>query len=160
MISQTAEYALRAIVFLGNQPGSPCTTSKLAAEIDAPPSYLAKVMKGLTRAGIVLSRRGLHGGFTLARDPAEVTILDVVDSVDAFHRIDKCPLGRPGHTSGLCPLHRRMDNVMAVAQKTLEHMTVREVLEEPGLLCSMPCVTGPDLLNVESKPVPEGSGKG
>ncbi len=119
MISQTAEYALRAIVFLGNQPGLPCTTAKLADEIEAPPSYLAKVMKGLTRAGIVESRRGLHGGFTMARDPSEVTILEVVDSVDAFHRISDCPLGRPAHTSGLCPLHRRLDDVMAADRKAM-----------------------------------------
>lgn len=143
MISQTAEYALRAIVYLGNQVGKACTTAQLAEEINAPPSYLAKVMKGLTRAGIVESQRGLHGGFTLARNPRDVTILEVVNSVDAFHRIPRCPLGRPAHTSGLCPLHRRMDNVMAAAEASLDHMTIGEVLEEPGLLCSLPCVAEP-----------------
>ena len=145
MISQTAEYALRAIVYLGNQAGEPSTTAQLANEIDAPPSYLAKVMKGLTRAGIVGSQRGLHGGFTLARDPSDVTILDVVNAVDAFHRIPHCPLGRPAHTSGLCPLHRRMDNVMAAAENTLQHTSIGEVLEEPGLLCTLPCISEPVL---------------
>ena len=148
MISQTAEYALRAIVFLGNQVGEACTTAQLAYEIDAPPSYLAKVMKGLTRAGIVGSQRGLHGGFTLARDPSEVTILEVVNAVDAMHRISQCPLGRPAHTSGLCPLHRRMDNVMAAAENTLRLSTIGEVLDEPGLLCRLPCISEP-LLNTE-----------
>ncbi|MBC8350445.1 MAG: Rrf2 family transcriptional regulator [Planctomycetes bacterium] len=141
MISQTAEYALRAIVFLGNQAGEACTTAQLADEIDAPPSYLAKVMKGLTRAGIVGSQRGLHGGFTLARNPCDVTVLEVVNAVDAFHRIPQCPLGRPAHTSGLCPLHRRLDNVMAVAERSLEQATIGEVLEEPGLLCTLPCIS-------------------
>ncbi|MAD80864.1 MAG: Rrf2 family transcriptional regulator [Pirellulaceae bacterium] len=145
MISQTAEYALRAIVFLGNQANEPCTTAHLAYEIDAPPSYLAKVMKVLTRAGIVGSQRGLHGGFTLARDPRHVTILEVVNAVDEFRRISKCPLGRPAHTSGLCPLHRRMDNVMAVAENTLAHTSIGEVLDEPGLLCHLPCVSEPPL---------------
>jgi Rrf2 family protein len=143
MISQTAEYALRAIVFLGNQAGAACTTAQLAGEIDAPPSYLAKVMKGLTRAGIVGSQRGLHGGFTLSSEPSELTILEVVNAVDAFQRIPQCPLGRPAHTSGLCPLHRRMDNVMAAAEESLEHTTIGEVLQEPGLLCSLPCVAKP-----------------
>jgi Rrf2 family protein len=145
MISRTAEYALRAIVFLGNQAGEPCTTAQLADEIEAPPSYLAKVMKGLSRAGIVGSQRGLHGGFTLARDPGDVTILEVVNAVDVFHRIPECPLGQPAHTSGLCPLHRRMDNVMAAAEMSLEQTTIGEVLEEPGLLCSLPCISEPVL---------------
>lgn len=143
MISQTAEYALRAMVFLGNQAGEPCTAAQLAAEIDAPPSYLAKVMKSLGRVGLVDSQRGLHGGFTLSRDPSDVTILEVVCAVDAFHRIARCPLGRPAHTSGLCPLHRRLDNVIAAAERSLEDTTLGEVLEEPGLLCSLPCVSDP-----------------
>lgn len=151
MISQTAEYALRAVVFLGNQRGAPCTTTQLAEGIQAPAGYLAKVMQGLNRAGIVRSQRGLHGGFTLARPASELTILDVVKAVDAFHRITRCPLGRPAHTSGLCPLHRRMDNVMAAAQDTFEHTTIGEVLEEPGLLCALPCTA--EFVEVENETV-------
>ena len=143
MISQTAEYALRAIVYLGNQPGQACTTAQLADEIDAPPSYLAKVLKGLSREGIVGSQRGLHGGFTLTRDPSDVTILEVVNAAGGFHRIQDCPLGRPAHTSGLCPLHRRIDNVMLAAERSLEQATIGELLDEPGLLCSLPCIAEP-----------------
>ncbi|MCH8043037.1 MAG: Rrf2 family transcriptional regulator [Planctomycetes bacterium] len=150
MISQTAEYALRAIVYLGNQAGEACTTAQLAGEIDAPPSYLAKVMKGLGRAGIVGSRRGLHGGFTLSRDPNDVTLLEVVNAVDAFHRIRNCPLGRLAHQSGLCPLHRRMDDVMAAAEKSLQRTTIGELLEEPGLLCTVPCIAEPVVLESEA----------
>ena len=145
MISQTAEYALRAIVFLGHQAGDACTTAQLAEVIEAPPSYLAKVMKGLTRVGIVESQRGLHGGFTLIRDPSDLTILDVICAVDAFHRIPRCPLGKPAHTSGLCPLHRRLDNVMAATESSLEQTTIGQLLEEPGLLCTLPCVSEPSL---------------
>ena len=140
MISQTAEYALRAIVYLGNHAGEPCTTAQLATETEAPPSYLAKVMKGLVRAGMVGSQRGLHGGFTLTQDPNDISILDVVNSVDAFARIKSCPLGRPAHSSGLCPLHRQLDNVMAVAERSLQAITIGELLDEPGLFCSMACV--------------------
>lgn len=143
MISQTAEYALRAMVFLGQQVGEPCTTAQLATEIDAPPSYLAKVMKGLTRVRLVDSQRGLHGGFTLTKDPSDITILDVICAVDAFHRIPQCPLGRPAHTSGLCPLHRRLDNVIAEVERSFEETTIGDILEAPGLLCSLPCVSDP-----------------
>jgi Rrf2 family nitric oxide-sensitive transcriptional repressor len=140
MFSQTSEYALRAIVFLGNQAGKACTTSQLAKETDAPPSYLAKVLKNLCRAGIVDSQRGLHGGFTLTIDPNELTILAVVNAVDEFPRIKRCPLGRPSHANGLCPLHRRMDKVLADAEEALGQTTIAEVLEGPGLLCDAPGV--------------------
>ena len=143
MISQTAEYALRATVLLGSRAGRPCPTAQLAEEIDAPPSYLAKVLSDLSRAGIVDSQRGPHGGHTLARDPAELTILDVITAVGAMIRIPDCPLGRPRHTSGLCPLHRRLDDVMAAAEQALELATIGELIEEPNLLCSLPCIAEP-----------------
>ncbi len=143
MISQTVDYALRAVVFLGNQPGKSCTTAQLADEIDAPPGYLAKVMIGLSRAEIVRSQRGPNGGCTLARDPSGLTILEVVNAIDAFHRISVCPLGRAAHSGGLCPLHRRMDNVMAAAELAFDQTSLGEILEEPGLLCTLPCVFEP-----------------
>jgi Rrf2 family protein len=154
LISQTAEYALRAVVFLGDRMGQPCTTAQLADDIRAPPDYLAKVLQALSRAAIVHSQRGLHGGFILARDPGELTMLDVVSAVDAFHRIDECPLNRPRHSGGLCPLHRRMDSMMAVAEQALSDTTIEEVLEEPGLLCTFPCVEGSAPMEQET---PDGS---
>jgi len=150
MIPQTAEYALRAIVYLGSRTGKACTTVELAEEIDAPSSYLAKVMRGLSRAGIVASQRGMGGGYTLVRQPDDVSVLEVVNAVDAFHRISDCPLGRPAHTSGLCPLHRRLDNVMAAAEMSLEQTTVGELLDEPNMFCSLPCVVEPVKLEQEA----------
>ena len=58
MISQTAEYALRAIVFLADQ-AEPRTTQQIAAATRVPPSYLSKVMQALSRARVVHSQRGL-----------------------------------------------------------------------------------------------------
>jgi Rrf2 family protein len=143
VVSQTAEYALRAIVYLAYERDTPSTTTEISLAIDAPSSYLAKVMKRLNRAGIVDSKRGLRGGYWLTRDPDELTILEVVNAVDAFQRIERCPLGKPAHTSGLCPLHRRMDNVIAAAERRLDATTFGDIVEEPGLLCSLPCVVEP-----------------
>lgn len=143
MISQTAEYALRAIVFLGNQQGTARTTVQIGEAIDAPAGYLAKVMRQLSRAGIVGGQRGPLGGFTLTKDPVELTILEVVQAVDVLRRITNCPLGQPAHDSGLCPLHRRMDDVLAAAEKTFGQTTVGELLDGPRIhnLCSFPCVS-------------------
>ena len=65
MISQTAEYALRAIVYLAGQE-LPQTTQQIAATTRVPAGYLSKVLQALARGGLVHSQRGLHGGFTLA----------------------------------------------------------------------------------------------
>ena len=82
MISQTAEYALRAIVFLADNAGEAHTTEQIARATKVPVGYLAKIMQGLSRSRLVNSQRGLHGGFTLVREPRELSIYDVVQAVD------------------------------------------------------------------------------
>src|SRR5579871_6722562 len=80
MFSQTAEYALRAVVFLASQEGKPRTTQEIALATKVPIGYLSKVMQGLGRKGLVHSQRGLHGGFTLARSAEELTVLDIIQA--------------------------------------------------------------------------------
>lgn len=131
MISQTAEYALRAVACLARRPDEPQTTRAIAASTRVPIDYLAKVMQTLVRAGLVSSRRGIHGGFLLERPANRITILDVVDAVDPLQRIRKCPLGLEEHGANLCPLHRRLDEAMADIEKTLDGTHISEILESP-----------------------------
>lgn len=130
MISQTAEYALRAIVYLADQHEAPQTTQQIAEVTRVPAGYLAKVMQGLSRARLVNAQRGLHGGFTLAVPADELTVLDVVQAVDPLRRIEHCPLGIKGHQT-LCPLHRRLDNAVVLVEKALGGSTIAELLAEP-----------------------------
>jgi Rrf2 family protein len=131
VISHTAEYALRAIVYLADQNGTPRTTAHIAKTTLVPAGYLAKVMQSLSRAGVVKSQRGLNGGFTLTRDPKDVSILTVVNAVDPIRRFPECPLGIPSHGRRLCPLHYRLDQAAAVVEKTFEKTSVAELLTVP-----------------------------
>ena len=97
MISQTAEYALRAVVFLGSQVGQPVTTQRVAAATRVPVGYLSKVLQALGKAGLVDAQRGLRGGYVLARPLDELTVLEVINSVDPLQRITGCPLGLNAH---------------------------------------------------------------
>jgi len=127
MLSQTAEYALRAAAYLASVTPEIKTAVAISEVVKIPVPYLSKVLQSLVKGGVVASQRGLHGGFTLARKPEEISILEVVDCVDSFRRIQRCPLGIPEHL-GLCPLHRRLDDTIASIQKTLGMTTLQEVL--------------------------------
>ena len=74
-------------------------------------------MQSLTRAGLVKSQRGLNGGFTLAHDPEQLSILEVVNAVDPIQRYPECPLGIENHGRRLCPLHQRLDQAAAMVEK-------------------------------------------
>jgi Rrf2 family nitric oxide-sensitive transcriptional repressor len=130
MFSQTAEYALRAVVYLASKPEAAQTTLQIAEATKVPAGYLSKVLQGLARHGVVHAQRGLHGGFTLAAGPECLTVLDVLQAVDPIRRIRSCPLGLKGHIN-LCPLHRRLDNALAMVEEALRSSTIAELLTEP-----------------------------
>ena len=78
-ITRQADYALRAIYYLSKiGPGNRASTSQIAKEQHIPPSFLAKIISQLAVAGLVHTSRGARGGVTLAREIADVTLLDVV----------------------------------------------------------------------------------
>lgn len=141
MISQIADDALRAIVYLGKHRGGPCTAAQISRATGAPISDLGDVMNGLSRAEVVDSHFGPHGDFTLTRDPSELSVLDVVTAVHGFQCVEHCPLGRLAQASGLCPLHRPIDNLIAASDRTGASASMGELLEEPNLPCTLPCIS-------------------
>ena len=141
MISQTAEYALRAIVFLADHADGAKTTEAIAKDTKVPVGYLAKIMHSLARSGLVTSHRGIYGGFILNRDPKVLSVYDVVHAVDPINRITECPLGVAGHGNELCPLHRGLDNAVAAVEMAFRKMTIHQMLNQPNTnrpLCSFP----------------------
>jgi len=131
MLSQTVEYALRAVVHLAYASPASCTTEEIARVTKVPPAYLSKVLQALRRAGVVRSQRGIGGGMVLARSPDDLTLLSVVNAVDPIQRIQSCPLGIESHGIHLCPLHRRLDNALAQVEAAFASTTLAEVIREP-----------------------------
>jgi Rrf2 family transcriptional regulator, nitric oxide-sensitive transcriptional repressor len=144
MISQTVEYALRAVVYLASQSPEARTTEQIATATKVPKPYLSKVLQGLVRNGVVHSQRGIGGGMTLVKAPRDLTILEVVNSVEPIERIRECPLGLESHGVHLCPLHRRLDDAMASVERAFDSTTLAEVLDEPTTsipLCDFPPIS-------------------
>lgn len=131
MLSQTVEYALRAVVFLAKE-GEPRTTGRIAEVTQVPAAYLSKVLQGLAQSGIVRSQRGAGGGMSLVSEPADLTILDVVNAVEPLQRISVCPLGLEAHGTRLCSLHRRLDNALAEVEEAFRRSTLADVLADPS----------------------------
>ena len=128
MLSQTTEYALRAVIWLAQHQGSPQTTAQISEATKVPISYLAKVLQSLRRASIVGAVRGLHGGFELAGSPETISILDIVNIVDPVPRIRHCPLGLQSHQGQLCPLHRKLDLAMEMVENSFRSTCLADLL--------------------------------
>jgi len=133
MISHTTEYALRAVVYLAAQPSQePASAREIAKGIRVPVGYLQKVLRMLVKNGILHAQRGVHGGFTLAKVPSAISVLDVQRATDApLQRIERCPLGIPGHTR-LCSLHRLLDQEIARSERIFAATSLEDLMDQNG----------------------------
>ncbi len=83
IFSSKAEYGVRLMVELGRQnPEQPTSLKAIADAEGLPLAYLEQVVARLRRADLVMSARGAHGGYWLARDPAEISMFDVVAALE------------------------------------------------------------------------------
>ncbi|MCA9413181.1 MAG: Rrf2 family transcriptional regulator [Candidatus Omnitrophica bacterium] len=109
MLSKTAVNALRAFTVLADLPvGSHAGARAIAEKIDAGQNYLGKLLQSMVDEGLVVSQKGMGGGFRLNRKPEEITIFDVVEPIDHVSRWDGCFMGRDSCTeTNPCAAHDR-----------------------------------------------------
>jgi len=134
MFSQTTEYAMRAMVMLASRDHVLTSTTDIAESTGVPANYLAKVLQNLAAADLIVGRRGVGGGYRLARPASEIRLIDVVRAVGKLDRIERCPMPHGnGHSPGLCRLHNMMDEVVESAETILNGHTLSDLLEhKPG----------------------------
>lgn len=95
MISQTAEYALRAVLYLAQRDDrAPIRVGEVAQELGVPSNYLSKTLHALARTGVLHSTRGPHGGFRLAVPPRRLSLLRIVSPFDDIGARRECLLGQ------------------------------------------------------------------
>lgn len=130
MISQTAEHALRALLFLARRAADgPVAAEVVADAIGAPRNYLAKTLNLLAKQGIVAGTRGPHGGFHLAVDPAELTVARVAGAFEATATPRPCLLGgRACDDRTPCAAHGIWKRMWTEAQEPLERTTLADLL--------------------------------
>lgn len=131
MYSQTAEYALRAMACLAIRPADLTPTTTLAKQTNVPVNYLAKVLQHLAGAQLISGRRGVGGGYKLARPAKDISLLQVINAVSPVERITTCPLNLPNHSAVLCPLHRRADEAAAAVIKIFGSTSLADLLTDP-----------------------------
>src|SRR5512136_1832745 len=90
-ITRQADYAVRAMRYLAKQgPAQRSATSTVAEVMKIPPSFLAKIISQLSIAGLLHTSRGAHGGVSLAREPKDISVLDVVEAIDGPILLNEC----------------------------------------------------------------------
>jgi Rrf2 family transcriptional regulator, iron-sulfur cluster assembly transcription factor len=130
MLSQTAEYALRATIYLARcADGRPVAAEAIAGALGAPANYMSKTLHMLAKAGIVAGVRGPNGGFRLVVAPTELTVARVVETFDEPAQKATCLLGdRECDAGDPCGAHFRWLGVRRAMHAPLSCTTIADLL--------------------------------
>ena len=134
MLTRTGGYALNAALAIAEMgvDGRAVRANEIAEALDLPGNYLAKILHSLARSGILRSERGRKGGFRLARDPAQIRLIEVVAEFDDLGRERQCLLGRGTCSdAGGCPAHREWKEASAPAFRFFETRTLADLMCSP-----------------------------
>lgn len=131
MISKTGLHAIRALSALAELPqGTYAGAGAIADKVNAPRNYLGKLLQMLAREGLVISQKGLNGGFRLARDPKTITLLDVVEPIEHVSRWSECFLGKKVcEDATACVVHFQWKSVRGSYVTFLMGTTVADLLQ-------------------------------
>ena len=136
MLTHTAEYALRVVLHIAGAGGeAPVRVDSAAEALEIPRNYLSKVMHTLARTGVLHSTRGPHGGFTLARPAAQITLAQVIEHFDPIE--DRCLLmQRRCSDASPCIAHHEWKHVAVQLRSFFRDTSVADLVR--GSASSLP----------------------
>jgi Rrf2 family protein len=132
MLSQTAEYALRAVLYLAQQSEPrPVRVGEMAQALRLPQNYLSKTLHLLARAGVLASTRGKTGGFTLAMPAERLRLFAVIAPFDRLEARRRCLLGRPQCSDRTaCAAHTQWKEVADTVVTFFRETSVADLLRD------------------------------
>jgi Rrf2 family protein len=132
-ITRQADYAVRAVLYLARLgQNQRAATSQIAEEQQIPPSFLAKIVSQLSVAGLLQTSRGARGGGSLAREPGQISLLEVIEAIDGPILLNECVSETGVCTFGdECPIHEVWCNAQAELVQRLKNIYFSQFVEMP-----------------------------
>ncbi len=130
-ISEAASIAMHALILLAEKMNEPVSNSRIAEAFSISANHSSKVMQRLLKGGYVTALRGPGGGYILAVDPEEVTLLEVYSSVDGKPDTSACLFGRGKHCSLVnCLFGKLTHEADELIEKHLGSVTLADYIDE------------------------------
>ena len=127
LLSKTCEYAIRAMIYIAQQSskGNRVGIKDIAANIESPEYFMAKILQDLSRKGFVQSVKGPNGGFYMDEEHTRITLADIVRAIDGDQLFTGCGLGlKECSATHPCPIHHRFGAIRNDIKKMLEESIV------------------------------------
>ncbi|MGH7003853.1 MAG: SUF system Fe-S cluster assembly regulator [Alphaproteobacteria bacterium] len=132
-LNRITDYAIVVLAQMAREPQRLVTAPHLAHDSGVPLPTVAKVMKDLAREGLLVSERGAHGGYRLARAPGEITVLEIIRALEGPVSLAACVDGTEGNcdVEALCPMRGNWDRVNRAIRGALESVSLAEMAVPP-----------------------------
>lgn len=132
VITRATEYAIRTVIYLAQQPQGEIVLKKdICRTQDVTPAFLTKILQPLIKVGIVSSQRGVGGGFLLARDPGDISILDLLEAEEGPVQLNHC-LVEVGtcERDSYCAAHQVWCEAQQEMVKVLKKRSIAELAQQ------------------------------
>ena len=131
-LTRAAEYAIRCITYLAKKgKGTLVSKKNIAEKAEIPPHFLAKIAQDLAKAGLIEIKQGAKGGFSLSKEPKDISLLDVVETMIGEIFLNDC-VARPSSCNSMsaCGVHRVWITARDQLRKTLDEATFDKLIKE------------------------------
>ena len=135
MLSNSCRYGIRAVIYIASQTSgeNKIGIKQISADLDLPTPFLAKILQQLAKQKILNSSKGPHGGFSLLKDPRNITLLDIVNTIDGYDTFTNCVMHK-GTCEGvasekkICPLHEDYEKTRTALIRLFSNKTIYELV--------------------------------
>lgn len=129
-LSRFADYAVVILAEMAKEEQVRLAASDIAARANLPEPTVAKILKSLTRAGVLSSTRGVNGGYGLTRAAGQITVADIITAMDGPISLTDCADNQSGCVlEGQCAMHGRWGKVNVAIRTALEGVTLVDLMK-------------------------------
>lgn len=130
-LSRLCDYAVALLTHLALRGGGPESATEIAAATGVPPATASKVLKLLARGGILVSQRGVQGGYALARPAEEISVAEIVEAVDGPIALTTCIDEGDGSCgiATLCPARSNWQRINDAIRAALGNISLAEMAD-------------------------------
>ncbi len=134
ILSNTCKYGLRAVIYLAinAKDGKKIGIKKISNDLEIPTPFLGKILQSLAKRKILSSTKGPNGGFGIGKDPAEISMLDIVEIIDGRDVFDTCVISLKScsseeHKNSPCPIHKKFSSIRKNLITLFENETIEDL---------------------------------
>ena len=132
-LNRMTDYAVTMLAQMGQHDGYVHTAAALALESGVPQPTVAKLLRQLAQAGVLVSQRGATGGYRLAREASAISVAEVITALEGPISLTACVDGAEGgcEVERLCPVRGNWDRVNSAIREALEGVSLADMAAAP-----------------------------